>query len=63
MTNKKTETKTRTFTHKKTKTMKVVDKKYITNVLMSVTHKTCVVTEIFEQQKIYKYCCNPVLRF
>ena len=62
-THKKTKTKTRMFTHKKTKTLKVVDKKYISNVLMSVTHKTCVVTEIFEQQKIYKYCCNPVLRF
>ena len=30
---------------------------------MSVTHKACVVTEIFGEQKIYKYCCNPVLRF
>ena len=60
MTNKKTKTKTRTFTHKKTKTLKVVDKKYISNVLMSVTHKAFVVKDIFGEQKIYKYCCHPV---
>ena len=66
-THKKTKTKTRMFTHKKTKTLKVVDKKYIyldiSNVLMSVTHKACVVEDIFGEQQIYKHCCHPLCRF
>ena len=65
MTNKKTKTKTRTFTHKKTKTLKVVDKKYISNVLMSVTHKACVVTEIIGQREniqIVRQSCVKVLK-
>ena len=68
-THKKTKTKTRMFTHKKTKTLEVVDKKYIyldiSNVLMSVTHKACVVTEITGRQEniqIVRQSCVKVLK-